>query len=201
MTQIVMLSGKQGSGKTTISEALKVRAKQLGYDYVGSMKFADTLYELHEYLLNKMEGLTGQPRVKKDGPLLQMLGTEWGRKTFGDNVWVNILKNKVLKFDGGQSKRLIIVDDCRFENEFDAFPEALRVRLDCPEHERKIRCSAWRDNVNHPSETGLDEYANKKIFDLYLYTGEMHDQNNNVEHAVSMIFSKLQRGSWLEVRQ
>ena len=202
MTHIVMLSGHQGSGKTTIADALKVRAKQLGYDFVGTEKFANTLYELHEYLLNKMSTLTGKPRVPKDGPLLQLLGTEWGRKTYGDNVWVDILKNKLFSFNNEHStlKRLIIIDDCRFENEFDAFPESLRVRLDCPEHERKKRCPAWRDKTDHPSETGLDQYAENKKFDLYLYTGEMHDQNNNVEHAVSMVFSKLQRGSWMEVR-
>ncbi len=203
MTDIVMISGKQGSGKTTISDALRVRAKQLGYDFVGTMKFADTLYELHEHLLNKMETLTGKPRVAKDGPLLQWLGTEWGRKTFGDKVWVDILKNKINNFNNAQSlsKRLIIIDDCRFENEFDAFPESLRVRLDAPEHERRKRCPAWRDNVNHPSETGLDIYDVEKKFDLYLYTGEMHDQSNNVEHAVSTIFSKIQRGSWREKRE
>lgn len=201
MTKIILLSGKQGSGKTTISKALIEQAKQLGFDYAGSMKFADTLYTLHEYILNKMETLTGKARAIKDGPLLQLLGTDWGRKTFGDNVWVDILKNKISEFDKTPSsaKRLIIIDDCRFENEFDAFPEALRVRLTCPEDVRKMRCASWRENTNHPSETGLDEYAQKSKFDLEFVTGGLFDQG--VEIAVKLIITELQKDSWKELRK
>jgi hypothetical protein len=200
MIKVILISGKQGSGKTTISNALKARAKQFKFDFVGSMKFADVLYELHDYLLNKMATYTEKPRIKKDGPLLQWLGTEWGRTKYGPNVWVNILKNKVKFFEDESAslKRLIIIDDCRFENEFDAFPEALRVRLTCSEAERKARADAWRDNTEHPSETGLDVYAAAGKFDLVLNTA---GAGRDVEHCVSLIFSELNRGSWIESRE
>lgn len=198
--KIIILSGKMGSGKTTISNHLKLRAKQLGFEYIGVEKFASVLYELHDILLNKMETYTGKPRLKKDGTLLQLLGTEWGRKQYGEDVWANILKNKIYKNDS--SKKLVIIDDCRFENEFNAFPEALRVRLKAPEEERKKRADAWRENTNHPSETGLDEYEQMGKFDVVLYTGNnIHSVDDNINHCVSLIMSELQRGSWMETRK
>jgi len=175
MIQIVKISGKQGSGKSTVAEALKLRAKKSNYDFVGIMKFATTLYALHDMLLNKMETLTGVPRVKKDGTLLQLLGTEWGRKTFGENVWVDILGKEISKLYDKESKlkRLIIIDDCRFENEFDGI-QGLNVRLIAPENIRKSRADAWRDATDHPSETGLDKYQDQLKFDLTLETSGDH---------------------------
>ena len=58
-----------------------------------------------------------------------------------------------------------VVSDTRFPNELEAFPGAVTVRLDCPEEIRKARILAtpgqnWRENTNHPSETGLDHITN-----------------------------------------
>jgi len=155
--KILIISAKQGGGKTTLADAIRSRAKDNGFSAVKVVKFASPLYVMHEFILNKMEGWTGKPRKPKDGPLLQLLGTDWGRKTHGANVWVNILRD-AMEADT-YSKVLYIIDDCRFENEFDAFPEALKVRLEASEEARKARCPEWRPNTNHPSETGLDRYA------------------------------------------
>lgn len=195
MHKIILISGKQGSGKTTLATAIKEKKSGLGFVFVGTEKFADTLYELHNYLLNRMESLTNTPRAKKDGHLLQILGTEWGRKTFGDNVWVDILKRKVTALGSGGSKRLTIIDDCRFENEFDAFPEALRIRLECSEEIRKQRAESWRDASSHPSEIGLDEYSAQGKFDLVFDTGK-----DSVDHCATLIMAQLQKDSWLEKR-
>ena len=196
MNTILMISGKQGSGKTTLSDTIKKYAVDYDFDFVSTLKFADTLYELHEYLLNKMETLTGKPRIKKDGKLLQILGTEWGRENFGENVWVDILKKKIEKLESQKSKRLIIIDDCRFENEFDAFPEALRVRLYCAENVRKLRTDAWRDNTNHPSEIGLDDYSAKNLFDV-TYDTSINEPMN----IAGNIFTLLNSNSWKNGRK
>lgn len=196
MLDIILLSGKQGSGKTTTAEELIRNAKIMGYDFAGSTKFAEVLYELHEYLLNRMEVLTGKPRVKKDGKLLQLLGTEWGRETYGVNVWVDITRDRVMKYSGGTAKRLVIIDDARFENEFDAFPEALRVRLGAPANVRKSRTDAWRDNEVHPSETGLDNYEQLSKFDLYIST----EDPSTPSHTATLILAQLNKRSWLEKR-
>lgn len=170
MTHIILLSGKQGAGKSTTAQAILKIAKASGhYSFVEILKFAGPLYTLHEYILNKMESMNGQKRLKKDGKLLQLLGTEWGRESFGVNVWVDIMKRKINSWPYS-GRRLIIIDDCRFENEFDAFPEALRVRLWASEEIRKLRTESWRENTNHPSEIGLDHYEAQGKFDLVLST-------------------------------
>ncbi len=208
---ILIISGKQGSGKTTLSDEMKRIARGLGYEYFGSIKFADVLYEMHDYLLNRMEHYTGTPRVKKDGVLLQILGTEWGRYKFGADVWVNILRNRIANLKMGEwtkgapydgkimtkGRRLILIDDCRFENEFDAFPEALRLRLECPADIRKLRMpeGTWRDNQQHPSEIGLDQYAADGKFDLTFNT-----DTQSVDHCAAMIAAQLQKRNWPDKR-
>lgn len=196
---IVVLSGRQGSGKTTTSKALIKRAKELGFDHAINVKFADPLYVLHDYILNRMERFTELPRVEKDGVLLQLLGTEWGRAVFGPDVWVNItrrfIEEKLELFHN--SKVLFIIDDCRFENEFEAFPNALKVRLEADESVRRIRTESWRNNSTHPSEISLDNYANSGRFDLYISTEDKY----GVEHSVSLIMAQIQKDSFKEKRR
>ena len=184
--QVILISGKQGSGKTTTANALfralVARNKQ---EYPGLYKFADPLYTMHEYLLNFMERSTGKKRLEKDGPLLQWLGTEWGRKNFGENVWVDILRKRVDE----APNRVVIIDDCRFENEFDAFPEALKIRLDAPVITRQARCPAWRPNDTHASETGLDTYHLAGKFDM-VFSTQVSTTENIVNTIVGEIYDR-----------
>lgn len=159
---IVAISGKQGSGKTTMATAL-VKL------YSGThMKFAGPLYEMHE-AIRAVLAKYGIEMPKKVGELLQYLGTEFGRKLFGDDVWVRCIHNAILnateQLDRWNDKAFIVVDDARFENELDMFLRLrdtcddftiLTIRLDADEKTRKLRAEGWRDNVNHASETGLD---------------------------------------------
>jgi hypothetical protein len=195
--KIVMLSGKQGAGKSTISDALKEKWFELDHkNKVKQMKFADVIYEMHDAIIAILEKYLPPRNLIKDGPLLQLLGTEWGRKTLGPDVWVDVLKARLSLIPNYENDySLVIIDDCRFENEFDAVPEALRVRLRAEEGERKKRCSMWRENTNHPSETGLDDYAIKGLFDVYLNT-----DSETVEHCVSVIFDQIYKNSWIDKR-
>lgn len=189
---IILISGKQGSGKTTTSRAIEKAARRLGYDYVVTLKFAAPLYVLHEYILNKMEFLTGKPREEKDGLLLQVLGTDWGRRKLGDNVWCDIVKREIEKqSESKKGKKLFIIDDARFENEFDAFSEiALTIRLDAPEEVRKSRTESWRENTNHPSEVGLDSYAADGCFDAYEDTGPSGRTADQIAESAINYFSR-----------
>jgi energy-coupling factor transporter ATP-binding protein EcfA2 len=137
---VYVISGKQGSGKTTLAEML---LKHLGSE-ARVYKFADILYELHNMIRNYMRAL-GIERPEKDGPLLQLLGTEWGRNTIDENIWPKILYSRVEK----DAAKIVLIDDCRFPNEFDMTRETygkncLMVRLECPE---EIRRPAARPGV------------------------------------------------------
>lgn len=187
---IVMLSGKQGSGKTSTAEALQKHWNSRGIATV-RYRFAQPLYEMHEvvYLIAKNYGI--EPPAVKDGDLLQVLGTEWGRRK-DPNIWVNCAKNKIQEMAGNWIRlgllHVVLLDDLRFENEFDAFPDAFRVRLECDREIRKQRASYWREREDHPSEIGLDEYAKAGKFTLTVDTGKL-----TLEQATAQIAEELTR--------
>lgn len=182
----IELSGRQGSGKTTTSNLLKDWAEKNGVKFYG-VKFADTLYAMHD-AVRTVALERGIDMPKKDGKLLQLLGTEWGRANYGENIWVNsakatiegILNEEKLTeeafkkhtFDTApvsEPKIMIVIDDCRFPNELEAFKkDFLTVRLTADRDARKGRADSWRDAENHQSETALD--GMEEQFDLLLDT-------------------------------
>lgn len=173
---IILISGKQGSGKTTLSTGLaKALDQQKSVSAVTQIKFADPLYQMHDFCLDILAKNGIKRNIVKDGELLQYLGTEWGRKTVDNDIWAKIAFNKASKLSDLRS--VVIIDDCRFENEFSIFGDkALKVRIECPEKIRKQRCSYWRKNTKHPSEIGLDDFSKKKKFDLTLRSDKLSKQ-------------------------
>lgn len=163
-SRIILISGKQGSGKSTASRHLRKWAMQ--HKLIPSeIKFADPLYALHAACLPVLKSFGLRPEdMEKDGELLQVLGTEYGRNRLGNDVWVNVARRCVDKWLAIDTNNICIIDDMRFENEFDAFPDAVRIRLEASEEMRKQRCSYWREDTKHQSEIGLDVYANRGKF-------------------------------------
>lgn len=155
---VVLISGKQGSGKSTLADNLVSNLKEKGYS-VHRTRFAKVLYEMHDAAIAvaKKYDIQAGP---KEGEMLQWLGTEWGRNLKGQNVWVDALK-KDLNLAQAAGAEIAVIDDCRFENELDFLDNddthsAMKVRLEADKEIRKARCSYWRENDTHISETGLD---------------------------------------------
>jgi len=184
---IVIISGKQGSGKTTMSRAV-LEACERWKIITHRLRFAQPLYEMHDKVWEVMNRYGIDRDSVKDGPLLQLLGTEWGRKTISKNIWVNLMQNQIeqIRNDNANKNWVGVIEDCRFKNEFDAFPHALHVRLKCIEAIRKKRCESWREHTKHASEIDLDSYDELAYFDLYLDTG-FHD----IETCAALIIKKL----------
>jgi len=167
---VILISGPQGSGKTSLRSELYTRLP-LSAKY----RFANPLYEIHDSLQAIMAKIhpeiTCSARgIPKDGPLLQVIGTEWAR-AFDPDIWMKIaIKQVNSMLARGLSP--VIIDDCRFRNEFHAFDylNPFTVRLECSAKTRQERCSMWRDNATHPSEIDLDEYAAAGMFDLLCNT-------------------------------
>lgn len=198
--KVVLISGKQGSGKTTLSKRLIQKLHSRPSSRAIVLKFADPLYRMHDFCTGILKNAGIVRDIVKDGPLLQMLGTEWGRKTVDENIWVKIAVAEVER----QNKSLantfqnltIIIDDCRFKNELMGIPDALRVRLECHRDTRKVRCEAWRDNEMHPSEIDLDDWALMPgKFDLIFNTA-----TQDSDHCATMIAAQLDKGIWMEKR-
>jgi hypothetical protein len=156
------------------------------------MRFAEPLYEIHNACLPVLKKHGFVPHdCDKDGAFLQIIGTEYGRKMKGDNVWVDIVRRAVAAAIGTAEalgeKMFITIEDARFENEFDAFPDSLRIRLEASEGMRKERTHSWRNATNHASEIGLDKYDLARKFDLYFDSGAL---------SVQRIVTDIMEAAW-----
>lgn len=191
--KIMLLSGKQGSGKTTtMNEFMKV-CEENGVTAINVI-FADTIYKIHDFAMDLLKQRGVERNIVKDGKLLQLLGTEWGRTTLGEDIWVRCLMGEIENLSKkyqDNPRTVFIVSDCRFKNEFDGVPGAFKVRLDASTEVRKARCSQWRENDTHISETDLDGYALEGKFDCYLDT-----ENFSIETCVSQLISQFE--DWIQ---
>jgi hypothetical protein len=158
---IILLSGKQGAGKTQLAKLLSQSLPQLAI-----FKFADPLYKLHDIIFKTLQdeyGVTITPPQNHnksttiDAKLLQVLGTDWGRATYGGRFWADIAASRVHH----AACDLALFDDLRFMEEIEAFPphKRITVRLNAPETVRFRRAEKWRDLTNHASEVSLDDYT------------------------------------------
>jgi len=149
----VALTGKARAGKDTAGAYLVERH---GYTRVA---FADGVREvalaIDPYVcdcpmrLSEMVDFGGWEDAKRSPEvrrLLQVIGTEAGRRYFGAEVWVDLALRKAAKIDGP-----VVFTDCRFPNEADAVAVdlgGLVVRIE--------RTGAGAGE--HASETAMDGY-------------------------------------------
>jgi len=159
---IVGLSGKMGTGKSTLAQHLK----ELYGDRIKIFKCAGPLYEIqnhiYDYLGLKLEG-------EKDRPLLIALGM-WGRSK-DKNIWLNKALKAAQEHSGNGG--LAIIDDIRFENEADAVSKiGLLVRLEGLQRGPNITCEA----LNSDTEVALDTYDFKYVINNRVTEQEMRNK-------------------------
>ena len=105
---------------------------------------------------------------------------------------VEVCRALEARLNGAFAHLVILVDDCRFMNEFSAFNDqnVLAVRLECPDEVRQRRAENWRPNTQHISETDLDAASAAGIFDQKFYTHQV-----NAIGVAELIFHQvLKRG-------
>lgn len=113
---IIGISGLAGSGKDTLADMLY---NLMDYE---SMAFADPIKDMlstglnisldHFYaedkeVLNDHYGVTIRH-------MIQTLGTEWGRRYVGEDIWINAMESRIKTLAGADK---VVVTDIRFENE------------------------------------------------------------------------------------
>lgn len=141
MTLILGLMGAAGSGKSTVAQYLAERYGAKRYS------FADPLKELvmRSFDLSREQCYGTQAQKEAVDPrynvsprwLLQRIGTEGARATFGDNFWTDALLRKI----SADGPAFAVVEDARFVNEavairaFKSRHGGMIWRLECPDRQ------------------------------------------------------------------
>lgn len=127
-------------------------AMLLDFFGLGSVMQPDTL---HPYIEGEEKEKTIEAIGASPRKLLQTLGTDWGRKQINQDIWLNCMRQRLNSYpslvDMGYGGALVVVTDCRFDNEahmlHDLGAKIIRIQ---------------RDNVPdqvgdtaHPSEDGV----------------------------------------------
>ena len=187
MRLLIGLSGQSGAGKSLVSEHLK---RAFDFD---RRAFASPLKAMLEQAGVSYENLWGD---RKEQPLelfggkstreaMQLLGTEWGRKNFGDDFWVNIFKRDYERFPQPR----IVVDDLRFDNEAEAIAAMGGIVIEVRRPTLDITGMKYR----HSSEAGLKHQNIDYVLWNTATPGDLRDAVDEVmERAFGVVNSQGQ---------
>ena len=173
--KVILISGKMGAGKSSLAKSLVEVFMDSPHFWTKELRFAGPMYQIHNAVYETVKQYGMKLQGVKDGRLLQTIG-KWGRDVHGNKVWIQALLASIhsfeieKRFSKQEHNLVVIVDDMRTKKEFDAFPDAVRIRLECGEKTRRERCSDWRRNKKDFTEIDLDEYSDDGRFDLYIHT-------------------------------
>lgn len=155
---LIGLTGAAGAGKDTAAAHL-----QQSHGFL-RLALADPLYRM----VSAMTGLPVEQLADRSvkethiawvgaSPrrLLQTLGTEWGRGTLGDDIWIKGLLRRIDKYKAIVKSASIVVTDVRFANE----AEAIRSRGGrIVEIVRPVALAGVPDEARqHSSEAGVPD--------------------------------------------
>ena len=145
---LIGLTGQMGVGKSTaikLLEKILVRNAQV-------VKFAQPLYDMQEYIYGRIESTYKRPvSFIKDRTLLQWLGTDWGRRTIHQDIWIDLWKNTVKAYPAS----LVICDDVRFDNEANAVLKEGGILLKITSDKNTARIDTTTGIAKHASEAGV----------------------------------------------
>lgn len=151
MAKIIGIHGRAGSGKDTIANHLKTYFPS----FFRSVAFADAIREGMKASFGLTDAhferpLKNEPAEELCGKsprdVMKPFGTEFGRLTIGDNVWINRVIPRVEALLGAGMN--VLVTDVRFENE----AEWIRSNGGVIWH---IDRKQGVETHNHPSESGI----------------------------------------------
>ena len=175
--KIIGISGRLGSGKTTVSDYIKgidASYKEVAFAFkLKQIVALLTAQPIETCLTQEGKNIYIDKFNMTIGEMLQKIGTDSLRNNFNENVWVNSLLLEIENNPGNY-----IISDCRFKNEADAIKKmgGKIIRINRPIN--PIAENSKRD-LNHPSETSMDDYEK---FDFVIEnTGTMEDIREQVK--------------------
>jgi len=137
MLKLVLISGQKRTGKSTFAKQIAGLAAGRHEDVeIARMAYADPI---HDTILRLVGRPVNDPSFDRDSEiesekyldlqhplryfghsyrdLLISFGTDWGRRMVDENIWTEILAERIAKFSDPAKKQLVIVDDLRIPNE------------------------------------------------------------------------------------
>lgn len=173
--RIIGISGRAGSGKNAVAGmipgATVVQLADPLYAGLSTMfGIPEALLRNRDFKVSTVPGVGLSPRK-----LLQTLGTEWGRDTIRDDIWLVMLSRRVEQF-AAAGVPVVAVADVRFEN------EAAWIRERGGEVWHVYRHGPTHDT--HTSELGIEVRDGDRVIDN---TGTLDD----LRRAVLLAFAPL----------
>jgi energy-coupling factor transporter ATP-binding protein EcfA2 len=154
--KLIALCGHKGVGKSTYASFLAGKTGHV-FSFATPLKSMLTAVFPNEYVLNKKDEKIPYFDVTARY-LLQTLGTEWGREMVDQNIWIKLLRVRLIECLTDTAVTPLVVDDLRFDN------EAEMIRELGGEVWHLDRRSFTASEDKHVSEQGIsDKLITKKV--------------------------------------
>jgi hypothetical protein len=141
---IIGLCGSQGAGKDTVGGILESKHGFVKLAFASAIK--DILSAIFSWPRDMLEGLTKESREWRETPnkywsnklaipdfsprrAMQIVGTDLFRNHLNQDIWINIIENKIIMLRESDPNINIVITDCRFENEFDMIRKFSEARI------------------------------------------------------------------------
>lgn len=154
--KLIALCGHKGVGKSTYASFLAGKNGHV-FSFATPLKSMLTAVFPNEYVLKKKDEKIPYFDVTARY-LLQTLGTEWGRNMVDQNIWIKLLRVRLIDHLTDSAVTPLVVDDLRFDN------EAEMIRELGGEVWQLDRRNFTASNDKHVSEQGIsDKLITKKV--------------------------------------
>lgn len=179
---IILISGKKGSGKTTLSTALIERLQS-----AAKVSFANPLKDICKPVIDFLTNDNNFSSTKEQlRPIWQTVG-EVGR-SMNEDFWVEKARAVIHQ----AKEQVIIIDDVRYENEVKAFDNDSRYNT------ISLRLESDKESSDtHESETSLDNYptwdlrlparSDTNILSVITYLNQWNDWRDQLKPEVKSI--------------
>ena len=181
----LLFIGKSKSGKSTMSDYLKhkygFKVYSLG-DYVKyfTHDIAKIFVQTDNVGLPDIKDFFDVNTKDKYRKYFQLFGTDLCQKWFGKEVWCECLYKDLIKRNELNNYTSIIIDDCRFQHEYDYFVKLgfIPIKIErCVENSNK-------SISNHVSETESEEIP----YDILIENnGDINDLYDKIEKMIDKL--------------
>lgn len=117
---IIGIAGHARSGKDTAAQFIREAHHCMTYAFAEPLKAMLKAIGLEEHELNGWKkDETNNDFQATPRHMMQTLGTEWGRDSINDNIWVIAAEKRLKHLNAMQPSATILITDVRFPNEAD----------------------------------------------------------------------------------